>query len=678
MGEVTLGGDRLGSGKDMKVKLPEFNRSTHDLSYLWRSTMSAGTLVPFMKEIALPGDTHEIHLNTEILTHPTIGPLFGSYKVQLDVFSVPMGLYQLEIITNQLEIGLNMKHIKMPIMRLEALDVEERPNQMQINPSSLLAHLDIVGIGRKKSINQTSLIQRDFNAIGMLAYWDIFKQYYANKQEDLAYYIKSNTSDYSIEERDTRIKFKNNQEHTGTPATLEVTILDKSSYDVNMEFFLANEIEEWNESTFLENLIFQLQSNSNSEHSSDIRDYYKSIYTETENIEGQTKVTLWAKEWDKEVNLNSEVHIYINYIEDTNPLNKEPILKSFELKNIDQMKRKVIMHESQGVAFDITDTANNITPYSDINDHNNKDEANRVYGKEYGQELLAVKTYQSDLFNNWIDTEWIDGDNGINEITKVNVEDGLKINDLILHNKLFDMLNNIAVSGGTYDNWLNAVYNQERIKQINAPMYHGSLIKELTFDEVISNSATDEQPLGTLAGRGRLTNKHKGGYIKIKTDEPSLIMGIISLTPRVDYSQGNKWDVNLFTWDDFHKPQLDSIGFQDLITDQLNYSDTQIDDDGIITFKSAGKQPAWVNYQTNVNKTRGNFAIESDQMWMTLNRKYEENRNGSIKDLTTYIDPVKFNNIFAYTRRDAQNFWAQIKVDITARRKMSANIMPNL
>ena len=168
MGEVTLGGDRLGSGKDMKVKLPEFNRSTHDLSYLWRSTMSAGTLVPFLKEVALPGDTHEIHLNTEILTHPTIGPLFGSYKVQLDVFSVPMGLYQLEIITNQLEIGLNMKDIKMPIMRLETHDVEDKPNQIQINPSSLLAHLDIVGIGRKKSINQTPLIQRDFNAIGML------------------------------------------------------------------------------------------------------------------------------------------------------------------------------------------------------------------------------------------------------------------------------------------------------------------------------------------------------------------------------------------------------------------------------------------------------------------------------------------------------------------------------
>ena len=89
--KVTLGGERLGSGKDMQVELQEFNRTSVDLGYTWRSTMSAGTLVPFMKELALPGDTHEINLNTEILTHPTIAPLFGSYKVQLDVFSAISG-----------------------------------------------------------------------------------------------------------------------------------------------------------------------------------------------------------------------------------------------------------------------------------------------------------------------------------------------------------------------------------------------------------------------------------------------------------------------------------------------------------------------------------------------------------------------------------------------------------
>lgn len=673
MSTVTLGGDRLGSGKDIKVNLPEFSRSTHDLGYLWRSTMASGTLVPFMKEIALPGDTHEINLMTEVLTHPTIGPLFGSYKVQLDVFSIPMGLYQAEVITNQLEIGLDMQSLKMPIMRLTAQDHNDKPFEMQINPSSLLSYLDIVGLGKKSGVNNSPLIMRDFNAIGFLAYWDIFKQYYANKQEDNAYYIKANTSDYEINP-DVRIKFMKLPEATKLNTIMRVPATQKVDMNVNMEFQIKGEIAEWNENEFLDNLKFR----TNISEETDIREYYTDVYTETEVVQTYTKITLWAKGWKREPNVKGIEEVSIGYEVNKDYLNREPILKPFPLKNIDEMRKIIIRHESEGNPLIINQLTSQLAPYTEIDDNNEATPPNRIYGKQFGQELLAVKTYQSDLFNNWINTEWIDGDNGINEITKVNVEDGLKINDLILHKKLYDMLNNIAVSGGSYDNWLNATYNQERIKQINSPMYHGSLIKELTFDEVVSNSATDEQPLGTLAGRGRLTSKHKGGYVKIKTDEPSLIMGIISLTPRIDYSQGNKWDTQLFTWDDFHKPQLDSIGFQDLITDQMLYTDTKIDAQAVVHFKSAGKQPAWINYQTNLNKTKGNFAIETEQMWMTLNRQYEQNRDGSIKDLTTYIDPVKYNNIFAYTRRDAQNFWAQIKVDMKVRRKMSANIMPNL
>ena len=72
-----------------------------------------------------------------------------------------------------------------------------------------------------------------------------------------------------------------------------------------------------------------------------------------------------------------------------------------------------------------------------------------------------------------------------------------------------------------------------------------------------------------------------------------------------------------------------------------------------------------------------NFAIPNNEMFMTLNRRYEM-FNGEIKDLTTYIDPSKYNFIFAETKIDAQNFWMQIGVNLEARRKMSAKIMPNL
>ena len=164
--------------------------------------------------------------------------------------------------------------------------------------------------------------------------------------------------------------------------------------------------------------------------------------------------------------------------------------------------------------------------------------------------------------------------------------------------------------------------------------------------------------------------------MRIKANEPSYIMGIVSLTPRLDYSQGNKWDMNLRTMDDLHKPALDEIGYQDLITDQMAWFDTRIQNEQPV-YNSAGKQPAWINYMTNVNQTRGNFAYQNKEMFMTLNRRYERDEKG-IKDLTTYVDPSKFNNIFAEENLDSQNFWMQISNNITARRKMSAKVIPNL
>ena len=51
---------------------------------------------------------------------------------------------------------------------------------------------------------------------------------------------------------------------------------------------------------------------------------------------------------------------------------------------------------------------------------------------------LCLKTYQSDLFNNWVNKEWVDGDNGINAVTDVDVSDGkLNLDALNLAQKVY-------------------------------------------------------------------------------------------------------------------------------------------------------------------------------------------------------------------------------------------------
>ena len=175
-----------------------------------------------------------------------------------------------------------------------------------------------------------------------------------------------------------------------------------------------------------------------------------------------------------------------------------------------------------------------------------------------------------------------------------------------------------------------------------------------------SVSQSRYSPLGTLAGRGTLSQKHKGGKSIIRVNEPCYIMGIVSITPRIDYSQGNDWSVNLLTLDDLHKPQLDEIGFQDLLCDLMSASTTQTDVDFKPEFTAIGKVSAWLNYMTNFNKVYGNFADPRSEMFMTLNRRYEHYYDDAAKrfeilDQTTYIDPEKYNYIFAQTELDAQN-----------------------
>jgi hypothetical protein len=656
--QVTLGGDRLGAGKRQKIELRNYERSTHDLGYLWRSTMAPGTLVPFMSEVALPGDTFDITLQCDVKTHPTIGPLFGSFKVQLDVFQAPLRLYHSALHNNTLGIGLKMNTVKLPNIRLHAQPWNNGDNthdldNSQINPSCLLSYLGIRGVGFVAT--GALLRDREFNAIPILAYWEIYKNYYANKQEEIGAVI--HTPAAALVANITSVEALNPFYSNAIP---DATTTTNGSYvgaqgdQITITF--AGTVPP----------LEQIQFNTSVGPVIATNIYQPGYSHDTLNWTGTLTNAL----------IGVAIYSWQYISAGSNPVLLSPAIATFPLSEIDDMRTAILAHQPL-LQFNINDSASALRPYRWL-----YEPTNDIPNMLFTQEGLALKTYQSDLFNNWLQTEWIDGTGGINEITAIDTSTGsFTIDTLILSRKVYDMLNRIAVSGGSYDDWLDAVYTHERYTRCESPMYMGGLSKELVFQEVVSNSQATDQPLGTLAGKGIMSGKHKGGNVTIKVDEPSYIIGIISITPRIDYSQGNKWDTyTLQTMDDLHKPGLDEIGFQELITEQMAWWSTEYNTGTALwDQKSAGKQPAWINYMTNVNRTFGNFAIQTNEMFMTLNRRYEQNvATGDIKDLTTYVDPTKYNQIFAQTSIDAQNFWTQIAVDITARRKLSAKVMPNL
>ena len=591
MKKVTIGGNRLGSGKKQQVELHGYERSTHDLSYIWRSTMASGTLVPFMKLVGLPTDTFDINLDCSVLTHPTIGPLFGSYKVQLDIFSCDMRLYQAELHMNRLGIGMNMAGVKLPQVILEAdrITTSKPIDNQQINSSCIFSYLGNRGIGHPNNALQIELA-REFNAIPYLAYWDIYKCYYANKQEEIGVVIHNDlepTSAVIIKVTVTTVGgdviLNANQEggfsgsHMVVPTSrIEIQMSTYDEFDLNRLTFAWNGTLAMPANEVMGSWVFD-EPNS-------------TLIGSNPLITGMVNMgTYWLD----------------NSIDNLDDI--EPKLVTFPLSNIDEMKLQLLQHEP-GVRYKIEDTE--IMPYG--LPLYKRMEGGTVVGRSLlaNQEGLAIKTYQSDLFNNWVNTDWIDGENGISAITSVNVTDGkFTIDEFNMKKKVYLMLNRIAISGGSYDDWIDAVYAGEKLSLTESPIYHGGLSKELVFQEVISNSATAEQPLGTLAGRGTMSSKHKGGEVTIKVDRHSYIMGIVSLTPRIDYSQGNNWDIHLQTMDDLHKPALDQIGFQELITEQMAWWNTHWDmTSSKWVTRSAGKQPAWLKLydecEQNIRKFR--------------------------------------------------------------------------
>ena len=678
----TLGGDRIRSESKMEVYLPNFGRSSHNVGKIIRTSQACGTIVPYWCQIGMDGTTFYIDITTKVKTLPTTGPVFGSFKHQIDVFVIPIRLYVAALHNNALGVGLNMSKVLLPQFQVYTANTsiyENDSNRGQVNPSSLLSYLGIKGFGYS-AVNQ---YLRRFPAMFNLAYWDIFKNYYANKQEEKAYVITGVDHIWKTIQIGDGVQWSVTwdtnlaQTYTAKP-TAEKPLFIKLEFEENISPDEVNEIK------FLTNNPGTPTIESNG--ITRLGDAFIFERTDPEapglrEPKNPRKATnIYVYKIKKDVKLAYKVAPTSGKQPITMPDNQKIKLTPFPLKNIDDERTAILAAPSSSAYI-----VDNRMPYGAATktlDLPSFDRA-RTYHSSYAwfsQAGLAVKTYLSDRFNNWLNTEWIDGTTGgINAITAVDVSEGkLTMDALILQKKIFNMLNRVAITDGTYQAWREATYGIRSTTLPESPIFCGGMQSEIAFDEIVSNAATDEEPLGTLAGRGVATMYKSGRGLKIKCTEPSMIMALGSITPRIDYSQGNKWWTRLQSMDDFHKPTLDAIGFQELVAEEAAAWCTETTENYVQKYQSLGKQPSWIEYTTDVNETYGDFAAGMPLAFMCLNRVYEETKDGTIANASTYIDPTIYNSIFAESRLSSQNFWVQVAFDVTARRVMSAKQIPNL
>ena len=98
-----------------------------------------------------------------------------------------MRLYNAKLHNNALNVGLDMSRVYLPIYKETMTNngTIEESTKLCYSPSSILTYLGQRTIGNWAA--NKNLIKGQ--AVPWLAYLDIFKNYYANKQENNFYYL---------------------------------------------------------------------------------------------------------------------------------------------------------------------------------------------------------------------------------------------------------------------------------------------------------------------------------------------------------------------------------------------------------------------------------------------------------------------------------------------------------
>lgn len=654
----TLGKNTLGDNNKMKVAMRDYDMSTHDISTIFRSSVGVGMLVPFCKILCQKGDIIDLNLINKTLSQPTLGPLFGSFKLQHFMFFGGFRLYNSWLHNNRTGIGMKMSDIKLPMMKANTSGTATDA-KTNISASALYKYLGW-SKSRRTGANATTGVVK--NGVPLLMYLDIFKNFFANTQEKKFYMLKG-AGEVTLDIQDTyNSSFDGNYTIGRNQETVKITKTTNIHTDLrNIDY-----------ERFWDSVRVKVLNSKGTVVSKSLAQITTNALTDTitlDNIDADPFAT---------------VLLFSTTVETAKFIKTE--IGQYDLKVLDQI-RDVILHKKGNETLIITSSSvgeseNGSTELAKFIDEIIKSQSNKLGG-------MLLKTYDSDIFNNWVQTDWIDGAGGITEITSIDItaNDGkLTMDALNLQQKVYNMLNRIAVSGGTYRDWLETVYTAGKyLDRPETPVFIGGMTQYIEFDEVISKSATEtaygSQPLGDIAAIGRGGKPLNNGHIHYQCEEPGYIMGLMAITPLVDYSQGNDFDLNLQTIDDLHKPALDGIGYQDLIQEQM-VGETSVYNGGETIDKikhlAANKTVAWIDYMTNYNRTYGDFATGGALDFMVLNRRYEVGNNNTIEDLTTYIDPQKYIEIFADTSIDSQNFWVQTVVQATRRGNYSAKQIPFL
>lgn len=524
----------------------------HDRSHYLRTSMAPGLGYPIYCREALPGDQIQLEFKHLMNTQAILNPLYGSYRLQICVFFAGTSLYIPRLWRNGfMSKSRGILDISYPIYTLSATDPITR-----VHESSLPAFLGLgVGFGRFTVTAPTK--GSTINLVPYLMYYDIFRHYYANRQEN------------------------------------QYPVMVASWSDPHRVRYYALED--------LDNLYLNLPANGGS--------------------------------------MNS--HSYIG---------RTPIPQIF----VPQQAGSAVVSPSM------------IAPLGG----------------------LFQCCYMPDRMNVILNDSFFD--KNVSTVTVSTVGDSFQVDQLVTAKKLWNARNKDVITNGTFKDWIRVHFGVTPKIMDDMPTFCGAVSSDILFEDI---RATTSARIGDADQYLGDKGSSAVGYgdsrrFNIVADRPGYVMAIATLVPRVDYYQFTERYALHSKLSDSFMPEYNGIGYQDVLISDLNTefpkdwnSSVAVSVDNNPFAQSVGKQPAWIEYMTAVNKIRGTFC-STEKSWV-LARDMRANTKPSAEDspvqntaFTAYIDPADWNQPFADQSTTAQNFYAQFYIRDRVRSTVLKRLRP--
>lgn len=328
----------------------------------------------------------------------------------------------------------------------------------------------------------------------------------------------------------------------------------------------------------------------------------------------------------------------------------------------------------------------------------------------------------STLFDPDINTNWLSVDN-YNRLSeaRVNAQTAdsktfIDFGDIVKASSLWDFVTREIYGGGTYADHIYGQFGVSVKGDMNIPQIVHVYDSMIDFEDVTSQSDTansNSNPdysgakVGQQSGVGRGYGQSSRFKIRNIDKNYAIVMTFMWITPMTDYSTGLDSFYGCTDFSDLYSPSFDNYAMQPRLQEQLIARVEGADGTTIVANPAdafspvaylgttgfgydakdtLGYQPSWSEYKTNLNRVHGLFANQLS--YWSIIRKITGRSRVSGEGYYTYVWETTPGSILPmrdahgievpFSVEDEDNFFCQVRFDVTATRPMSKSMMPHV